>query len=192
MKVMDAIQQAARDGKFIHAKATIVPDLGGRMLAKLGLALGYRLFGPAFLSTDYAKELRRGFREADPIKRRRIPIRGSSFLNSANFGAAGNALAWKGGWVLLVRNTKTETSLSVVSPSGKLMTVVICPDASGLPRIDEAYDQGLVWVTIPLAAAAAGPIPLLSYLAHKTGQNTSSELAALDSLWTDPSSLPPC
>ena len=47
--------------------------LAHRLLAKLGLALGYKLLGAPFLATDYAKNLRNGFREADSEKRRQIP-----------------------------------------------------------------------------------------------------------------------
>ncbi|WP_458758597.1 HNH endonuclease [Afipia sp. TerB] len=192
MKAMDAIQQAARTGGNVRVQATTKLDLGSRMLAKLALALGYMLFGDAFLLTDYGKHLRRGFREADITKRRQIPIRGSGFLSGGNPSAAGSALAWTGGWVLLIRRSGGDVSLSVVSPSAKMMTVVITPDADVLPAIDSVYEEGLLWITVPSAGAAAGPVPLLAYLAHKAKLAVVPQLATLEGLRNDPSQLPPC
>jgi hypothetical protein len=44
MKVIDPILQDGRNCTDIRVSANISPDLGTRMLAKLGLALGYKLF----------------------------------------------------------------------------------------------------------------------------------------------------
>lgn len=192
MKAMDPILQAGRDRTDIRISAKITPDLGTRMLAKLGLALGYKLFGAPFLLTDYAADLRRGFREADPTKRRRIPVCGSGFLKAVNLGGAERAMAWKGGWVLMIKRSGPTVSLTVVAPSTKAMTVAISTGADSLPAIDDAYHDGLVWVTVPAAGTAAGPLPLPSYLAHKLRQKALPALAALDGLRTDPSLLPSC
>ncbi|TCU65489.1 HNH endonuclease [Bradyrhizobium sp. R2.2-H] len=192
MKVVDPILEAGRNGTNFRARATIRPDLGTRMLAKLGLALGYKLFGAPFLSTEYAGQLRRGFREADVAKRRQIPVRGSGFLQNAGLGGAESTLTWTGGWVLLIKRSGDVISLTVVAPSAKSMTVVISVDTSSLPAVDAGYDDGLVWITVPSAATAIGPIPLLAYLAHQLGEKEWPALAALEARRTDPSRLPPC
>lgn len=52
MKVIDPILQDGRNCTDIRVSANISPDLGTRMLAKLGLALGYKLFErPSFRPT---------------------------------------------------------------------------------------------------------------------------------------------
>lgn len=74
--------------------------LGGRLQAKLGLALGYALFGRAFASTPYARELRSAFREADPVKLAKSKVRGSGILSGATLRRAEKVLCWPGAWLL--------------------------------------------------------------------------------------------
>jgi hypothetical protein len=92
----------------------------------------------------------------------------------------------------LIKRSGGDVSLSVVSPSAKMMTVVISPDADGLPAIDKVYEEGLLWITVPSAGVAAGPVPLPAYLAHKAKLVVVPQLATLDGLRNDPSQLPPC
>jgi HNH endonuclease len=119
MPAVDAVVSAGRNGTMVRASLVIQLDVGTRFLSKLGLAIGYKLLGAAFLQTNYAQNLRRGFREADANKRKQIPIRGTSFLQQQSLGGAEKTLCWPGGWVLLLKITDQSLMLTVVSPSGK-------------------------------------------------------------------------
>lgn len=55
MKTVDAVIRAGRSDEWIKVQPKIRFDLGNRMLAKLGLAIGHKLLGLSFLATDYAK-----------------------------------------------------------------------------------------------------------------------------------------
>ena len=91
----------------------------------------------------------------------------------------------------MIKRSGAIVSLTVVAPSTKMMTVVISTDADALPAVDEEYDDGLVWLTVPAAATAVGPIPLPAYLAHKLQEKAWPELAALKAR-ANASQLPPC
>jgi hypothetical protein len=191
MTVVTAVTSAGRNGDWIRARPVIRFDVGTRFLAKLGLAIGYKLLGTPFLQTDYAKNLRRGFREANSERRRNIPVRGTGFLHEQSLGGAENVLSWPGGWVLLLNIVNQLLCLSVISPSGKTMTVLVC-DQPALVAGLTAYQDGSVWVTIPSLGEAVGPIPLPAYLAHQTNASLLTELATLAGKRIDPATLPPC
>ncbi|MDD5384555.1 MAG: HNH endonuclease [Gallionella sp.] len=193
MKVVNMVTSAGRKGEYIKSRAVIQVDVGTRFLAKLGLAIGYKILGQLFLGTDYAKNLRKGFREADSAKRRSIPIRGTGFLNEQRFSGVEKLLSWPGGWVLLVKVVNQLLFLSVVSPSGKTMTVLVCDQPELVMGLDASYQDGLAWVTVPSLGEAVGPVPLPSYLAHQTNVSPPiSELAALAAKRINPAILPPC
>jgi hypothetical protein len=192
MKTVEAVIEAGRAGTLIRVRAVIRFDLANRMLAKLGLAVGYKLFGRSFLETDYAKNLRRGFWEANIEKRRDIPVRGSGFLSQDGIGGAEEVLAWPGGWVLTVNIVEGNLGLSVISPSGRSMTVMVCDDPTLVSRLEGSYRNGGVWITVPAAQDAVGPISLPEYLAHQTDTRALPALIALASKRGDPGTLPPC
>lgn len=193
MRTVDAVIAAGRAGTSIRVRPVIPFDLGNRMLAKLGLAVGYKLLGRDFLETDYAKTLRRGFREANMEKRRNIPVRGSGFLDQeGGLGGAEAVLAWPGGWVLIVKIVEEDLALSVISPSGRSMTVAVCDDPALISRLDGLYHDGVIWITVPAAQEAIGPISLAEYLAHRTGARAHPALTVLTSKRGDPRKLPPC
>jgi hypothetical protein len=192
MKVVTAVSAAGRNGERIRAKAIIRFDVGNRFLAKLGLAIGYKLLGGPFLATDYAMNLRKGFREADTEKRRQIPVHGTGFLQNQGLGGVEKVMTWPGGWVLLLKVVSEVLCLSVISPSGKTMTVLVCDQPKLVGGLDPAYRDGSVWVTIPSLGEAVGPIPLPDYLAHQTRVSSHPELTMLASKRIDPATLPPC
>lgn len=192
MKTVDAVIKAGRNGDRIRLRPVISADLGNRMLAKLGLAVGYKLLGSAFLATDYAKQLRWGMREAKPEKRRLIPVRGSGFLSGTGLNGAERVFQWPGGWVLLLNVVEGNLVLSVVAPSGRSMTISICEDQTLLAKLDPKYLEGIVWITVLAAGKAVGPISLADYLGHQTSSARLPELEALSSQRGDPKALPSC
>lgn len=163
MKTVDAFMAKGRNGASVHAQMVVDADLGTRLLAKLGLAIGYKILGPEFLATAYAKTLRAGFREADPKKRRDIQIRGAGILGGNDLSGAEKIVAWPGGWVLMVTIVAEKLGLTVVAPSGPSMMVMICDDPDLVAKAKPAFGDGVVWVTVPLAREAVGPIPLAAY-----------------------------
>jgi len=179
-------------GSQLRTQIAVSLDLGSRMLAKLGLAVGYKLLGPNFLKTDYALNLRRGMREANVEKRRSIPVRGSGFLASPGLGGAEKLLAWPGGWVLMVNLMEGNLGLCVISPSGRAMSVLVSDDKTLVSTLDPSYRDGVIWITVPAAGEAVGPILLPEYLAHQTGMSAVQELTALASKRGDRTKLPPC
>jgi hypothetical protein len=192
LKVVTAVTSAARSGEWIRARPVIPFDTGNRFLAKLALAIGYKVLGAPFLITDYAKNLRRGFREADSEKRRVIPVRGTGYFHEAGLGGAEAVLAWPGGWVLLLNVADQLLALSIVSPWGRAMNVLVCDEPAVVAGLDTTYAEGSVWVTIPSLGEAVGPISLAAYLAHQTNTFALPELVTLASKRIDPASLPPC
>jgi hypothetical protein len=70
MKVVTAVTSAGHNDDWIRTQPVIRFDTGNRLLAKLGLAIGYKLLGTPFLATDYAMNLQerlsRGRRQKAP------------------------------------------------------------------------------------------------------------------------------
>lgn len=171
---------------------TVDLDLGKRLLAKLGLAVGYKILGTEFLATPYSRTLRAGFREAKREKRVDIPVRGTGFLDGNSLGEAATVLAWPGGWVLQVQIVAEMLGLTVITPSGRSMMVMISDDPVFVAKAKKAYAEGAVWVTVPMAREAVGPVPLPDYLAHQLGNISVPALAALANKRGNASKLPPC
>jgi hypothetical protein len=189
---MEIVTAVTRAGNDIRARAVIQFDVGDRFLAKLGLAIGYKLLGTAFLATDSAQNLRRACREANAEKRRQIPVRGTGYLDDIGLGGAERVLSWRGGWVLLLNAIDQQLMLTVVTPSGRTMIVVVCDQAALISKLDRAYLFGSVWITIPALGEAVGPLSLGSYLAHQMKNALLPELETLAGRRIDPSMLPPC
>ena len=82
LQIMAAVNIAAQPGQPpLRCRTITRQDIGTRLLAKLGLALGYKLLGGDFLNTAYAADLRKGLWERNPDNRKAIPVRGSGYLN---------------------------------------------------------------------------------------------------------------
>jgi hypothetical protein len=94
--------------------------------------------------------------------------------------------------MLMVNIVEGDLVLSVISPSGRFMTVVVCDDPTLISRLDGLYHDGVVGITVPAAQDAVGPISLPEYLAHQTDTYAHPALTALVSKRGDASTLPPC
>lgn len=192
LKTLDIVTQTGKQGGILHLQPAISIDTGKRMLAKLGLAVGYKLLGKAFLDTDSAKDLRLAVREGSFEKRRNIPLRGSGFLQGSGDGDVESVLNWPGGWVLMILPIGKKLSLSIISPSGRSMMIVISEDEALLASLDQKYAEGVIWITVLAAKKAIGPISLPEYLAHKTANVFLPALTELESVRGDPTNLPKC
>lgn len=190
--IVDYVRAASRKDETIRASLQIPLNLGVRFMAKVALAIGFKVFGDAFLATDYARDLRQGFREANDRKRGALPVKGASYLSTPEDANAISALAWPGGWLLSLHRGSEGLTLSVISPSGRLMTIVITADAALLDTLPADYDVGRAWLTIPPLGLAEGPFPLDAYVAHVGGGASYPPLQALADKGIDPATLPPC
>lgn len=125
--------------------------------------------------------VRWGLREANIEKRKKIPVRGSSYLSGRGLRGMEAVLAWPGGWVLMVKLTDGKLSLSVLSPSGRAMSVLISDEQTLVDGLDLKFRDGVVWITAPVAEEAVGPIMLSEYVAHQAKVFLSPVLAKLAS-----------
>ena len=189
---MKMVQAFIDGGSRARGTVMIRIDTGNRMLAKLALGVGYKLFGSPYLQTEYALHLRRAMREADFQKRQSIPIRGTGHADGSALGDAAKLLAWPGGWVLMITIAQENIGLFVITPSGKSMGIMISDDQELIARLQDRYAEGVVWITVPAAAKAVGPLQLPDYLAHQTRDQIRPTLADLEAGRGDPADLPPC
>jgi hypothetical protein len=192
MAAFNSILTATMAGKSTNVRVKTGPDLGARFMAKLALAVGYKLFGTAYLATDYAKEMRRGFREANPEKRRSIRINGIGYWQSPGLAGAEEVLKWPGAWVLMLMTIDGAVQLNIVTPRGRTMHVTVTADAFLVAGMDGSYRNGIAWLTVPELGEAVGPIELPDYIAHQLGERAMSELDAIHAKRIDPGSLPSC
>lgn len=193
LKVVDAVASKASKGETVHSRVILAVDTGSRLLAKIALALGYKLLGRDFLATSYAADLRKALWERDFSARQQIPVRGSGYLHGANpLGAVTYPMAWPGGWVLLVKVVEGKLACSVFTPSGKAMVIMICDDASLVAKLPGEYIEGQVWLAVPTLAKSAGPFGLAAFLGHVTGNAPIADLQSIEAERADPSLLPKC
>ncbi|SDF01385.1 HNH endonuclease [Paracoccus isoporae] len=190
LRIVREFEGLRERGEHIHNQVAIAPRADGRFLAKVALAVGYQLFGYDFTATDYAKELRKGFREADPMKRPQLKIYGSGYLRGVNLGPVGDQLRWPGGWQLAILHLSEKLALVATAPTGRVMCIQITDDVSLLDRLGSEYRVGVCWVTVPPAQTAVGPMAYPEYLAHMIGAIQVPSLTALEALRGDPSMLP--
>jgi hypothetical protein len=109
---------AGRNGIATRLDVVVQIDSDSRLLAKLGLAVGYKTFGARFLATDYAKTLRSALWEPNLEKRRSLPVRGTGYLHGPlPPGGIGSILKWLGAWVLIMRRSGELLDLTVIAPS---------------------------------------------------------------------------
>ena len=192
MEAVGAVGNAAATSTKLRTRIAVRTDTGNRLLAKVGLGLGYRMLGPHFLETEYAKTLRMAFREADPSKRRRLGVKGSGYFSGTSEPALPDILKFRGAWVLLSQEAGDHLFLCVATPTGKAMTVVVSDDRRLVQQVRNEYKDGLVWLTIPALRQSVGPLCLPNYIAHQTGIKLHPQLSEISSKWIDFSRLPPC
>ena len=150
-------------------------DFSQRFLIKLALGLGESLFGEAFAATAQARKLRKNF--WDPVPR--APT------------MPGKALVWPGAWALTLAVRDGAFGLFVATPAGRAMSVAIAADEKlWAGHAHGALPGGQCFIAIPQRQIFSGPWPLADCLAHRSGAQSSSDLAALDILRGSAKMLP--
>jgi hypothetical protein len=73
-----------------------------------------------------------------------------------------------------------------------LIYVFISDDAKLIGTLGSEYHDGVIWITVPAAEAAAGPLVRPEYLAHQTNARSSPTLQAFAAKRGDRTKLPAC
>ena len=193
--IIDAGKQrndVGKQGNKLHVTMAIPLDAGNRLLAKLAIAVGHKLFGQPFLDTNYSRELRIAFREADYSKRKKSAVRGTSYLSQSLDGRVEDILQFPGAWLLFLKETKGTLVLYVFTPSGQTMSVIVSDELNLIQTLEETYRDGVVWLTIPALETAVGPLGLPDYIAHQLGTIQNPQLSVLAEKKRVFESLPNC
>jgi hypothetical protein len=166
-------------------------DFADRFLAKLSLGFGQTILGPAVSAGPYADKLRNLLWSRDASERGQFGVKGSGYWDARDLRAA-QLLNWPGAWCIAFSALREGFGLNICTPNGKVMTMNASDDPTLWPGgVFEMYYPGIVYVVIPQRRAAFGPIPILQFIAHRSGSWRHPELARLDALKVDPAQLPP-
>lgn len=165
--------------------------LDHRFLAKMALGFGHKLLGDPFLGSPYALTLSQALWERDPDKRQSFKVRGNGFLEDK--ATLSPVIGWDGGHVLMFRTDDQYLSLSLIL-FGVLEGHVVISDDANLwrQRSTIAAGHGSVYIMVPQRDIGIGPIPLVDYIAHRSGIKVLDKLASLESMRIDPNDLPAC
>ncbi len=177
---VENVISAGRNSRNLRCKFVVRKDTGDRFLAKLGLAIGYKLLGAPFLQTDSAKFLRKGFGEAKYEKRQKIPVRGKNYLSENIDKSLLDFLSWAGAWVLIIWIVASNLTLIVISPSGNFQCVVVSNEIPLIQNLCQSYEDGIVWLTVPTLGESVGPLSLVDYISHRFGNQIHEELSSLE------------
>ncbi len=170
-------------------RLTLHPDLAQRgpqrFLIKLALALGHRLFGPAFMRTSHARRLRRNFWSASP-QVRSGNLAEDLARTAAIHGCAVEKIGVGGAWTMVIGAFGGEYGLCLITPSGQAMQVVIADD----PALWAEAPVAMAYVAVPIRRIFLGPLPLETLAHHQGGRRAEPALARLDAMRLTPSQLP--
>ncbi|MGI9250063.1 MAG: HNH endonuclease [Pseudohongiellaceae bacterium] len=191
-QVMDQFTKILDSGEHVKCKSMIDPHADYRFLIKLALGVGYKHFGPNFLSTPYAKKLRKGIWEQDRKKLKALQILGTGYLQGGSNDDIIEGLRWPGGWQLVLLDHCNRLSLMVITPSGQKMVIQVTDECEFLDNFKEKYQTGCFWLTVPAVKRAVGPISYADFLAHMTTcDKKHNGLAEIEAMRGDPTKLPP-
>lgn len=185
------IRDKAARSKVVNAG--LAADGSQRFLIKLALGLGANLFGKAFLESSAARVLRRAFWQPHPRARATAFPRDTAIVPvvAADLSGARGALHWPGVWTLTLGLVEGAFGLIVVTPTGRLLDIVVAEDA--VLWQDAAFDiwrQPQVFVAIPQRGIFAQPASLDDFTAHREGERRDPRFAALEALAITPRMLP--
>lgn len=170
-----------------------------RFLCKLALGIGGELLGEAFLETSYAKELRKGLWCKNYQDQKKLLVRGSpSFSSSKETNETLDSFVGiKHTWTLLLNIINNTLGLTIVSPDGKVQSILITDQLSLAQKtVLYRYEQGLCFILLPTRTlsskqGAFGPISLTDVINYNLGYHVHSELARVDKLRISLDKLPP-
>ena len=94
--------------------------------------------------------------------------------------------------VLFIKRLGYKFVLSIVTPSGNIMSVMVTDDPALFEQLETTYDDGVLWMTIPSLRQAIGPMSLSDYIAHQSGEILCPTLTAIAGKRIDFGKLPKC
>ncbi len=174
----------------VHVESVISVDFSTRFLVKLALGVGREVGGEAFLNAAYTRQLTKALWERDFETRQTIAIRGSGFFGGLGKALRSARLKWTGGWVLILMLIEGKACIVIVTPSGEAMNILVSDDPEVISNTSLFGDDGQVYLAVPAASEAIGPIPWLEYLAFMLEGTDHAELRRLHDLRGNPSRLP--
>jgi hypothetical protein len=167
-------------------------DFADRFLAKLALGLGHTIIGSEFYTSQYAGELRKLLWRRNPSEEGDIKVFGTDYWQGHQFAQSSELIGLAGAWTIMLLAVREGLSVSVCTPGGRLMTMTVSNDFSLLTRsILEMYHLGILYFAIPQRQMFIGPVELPRYLAHRNGSRLLPEIAAVEAMRVDDSTIPP-
>ena len=188
----ERIPRSIQDTESVHLQIPVRMDLSARFLAKIALGIGRELLGDEFLDTSYAGTLRAALWERDHVRRSQFAVPGRGYLSEDLSGPGIDFLRWPGSWVIWVNALGDKLSVTVVSPSGKIMVVQVSDDPQLVRKWAISAPQGQVFVIAAAIDHAVGPIEGAEFFAHQIGNFVHPDLENLNSRRTTGMTLPPC
>lgn len=176
----------------LQARMPLRIDFADRFMAKLALGLGHTIIGSEYHTSRYADELRKILWSRSPSERDDSKVLGSGYWQAREFADLSEIIGLPGAWTISITAVDDGLVASVCTPLGRLMNVVISDDISPLSHsIREMYHMGVLYFAVPQLKTFIGPVELPKYLAHRTGSRVLPELAALEAMRVDESTMPP-
>lgn len=176
----------------LRARMPLRIDFADRFLAKLALGLGHTVLGSEFSTSQYAEELRKLLWRRNPSEGGDSQVLGTDYWQAQQFAETSKLIALTGAWTILLLAVREGFSVSVCTPSGRLMTMAISNDFSLLPRsVLEVYHMGVLYFALPQRQMFIGPVELSRYLAHRNGSCPLPAITAVEAMRVDDSTIPP-
>lgn len=144
-----------------------------RFLSKLGLGVGYSLFGSAFLLTQHAADFRKG---CWPRRHDEIAVRGASMFGVAT-PELDAVLNYPGAVVLSVMIVDGHYGLVLSVDQGRSATISLAPGSLKCTAMDP--QEGYCLLLFPSMRRYV-ETTVANLIGHKTGVNPHTELAGIN------------
>jgi hypothetical protein len=175
-------------GAPISTQPKIDMNFYSRFVAKLALGFGCKILGKEFSKSDYAEGLRAilwpnlGFKFENQVC-------GNSFWEEVDENL--RKIYWQGAWVVAFSYSKEGLGLQVFLPDGKLQCILISNDLTLINDVMKMKKrEDIVYVIIPQRSTCFGPFSLNSYISHRLGHESISELSQIEIWEAEAKSIP--
>ena len=164
--------RAAIHSRSIQGQLRMNLKFDQRFICKMALAVGFSLFGQAYLATPQAAEARVGLRSKSQTQHK---LHGSSTIYASQQFA--KVAGYPGAVVILVIRMDGAYAMSVTVDQVLPLVVELCPDTLNSAFIDP--ELGYALVLFPQLHEYV-ELPLPELLAHVLGCSLNHDLAAID------------
>ncbi|WP_414441210.1 hypothetical protein [Burkholderia sp. 22PA0106] len=173
------LAQRAKSGKELNIRFVHAIGFDERFLAKLARGIGYKLFGEAYLDTQYGIGIQLALWEKDRSARGNL-IRGVP-LFSDSLRTVKSHISVPGTYSVLLWAIADVFALILTLPDGNSLSVVIS-DEPGLWSAAQfdSYREGVLFIVAPQIQTCVGPVALPEFLAHVLGNAPLQSITALE------------